>query len=98
MTEIFEEKKGKKPKAYDLEHLEDLGNRVFMTILPTNPEVFGKKERVTLNLELKNVPTVYVKIFEFHSENYYRAKLKPITSNINLEGLLPAYEKTFNFD
>jgi len=41
VTEIFdEEKKGKKPKAYDLELLEDLGNKVYMTILQSNKENF----------------------------------------------------------
>jgi len=52
---------------------------------------------VTLKLELKNVPKIFVKIFEFHSENYYRATLKPITSSINLEGLIPAFEETHEF-
>ncbi|MBK8156620.1 MAG: hypothetical protein IPK55_11785 [Streptococcus sp.] len=75
-----------------------MGNKVFMTILPSNKEVFQRKERVVLHLEMKNVPKVYIKIFEFHSENYYRAKLKSVTSNIDLEGLLPAWEKTFSFE
>lgn len=47
---------------------------------------------------MKNVQKVYVKIFEFHSENYYWATLKPITSSINLEGLIPAYEEVFEFN
>jgi len=68
-----------------------------MTILSTNKEVFEWKEKVTLKLELKNVPKIFVKIFEFHSENYYRATLKPITSSINLEGLIPAFEETHEF-
>lgn len=69
-----------------------------MTILPTNKELFNRAENVTLTLELKNVPKIFVKIYEFHSENYYRATLKPITSNINLEGLIPAYEETHDFN
>lgn len=40
ISDIFEEKKGKKPKANDLEFLEELGNKVQMTILPNNKEVF----------------------------------------------------------
>lgn len=98
ISDIFEEKKGKKPWANDLEYLEELGNRVLMTILPTNKELFNRAENVTLTLELKNVPKIFVKIYEFHSENYYRATLKPITSNINLEGLIPAYEETHDFN
>lgn len=58
----------------DLENVkkyEALAKKVLINILDFNSQIFRRDERVKLFLELKNVPTLYVKIFEFNSENYY---------------------------
>jgi hypothetical protein len=43
------------------------------------------------------VPTLYVKIFEFNSENYYRKTLSPFRTDVNLDGLISTDEKVFEF-
>ncbi len=40
--------------------------------LESNPEKFKIKQDVTLNLELKNVGVLYIKLFEFNTETYYK--------------------------
>ena len=53
-------------KKYEL-----LAKKVMIDIMDFNASTFKREERVKLSLMLKNVPTLYVKIFEFNSENYY---------------------------
>jgi len=81
--------------------------------LESNPEQFRVEDEVKLTLELKNVQTLYIKIFEFNTETYYKKTLKPFNTGVNLDGLIastervvedfkdrPAnkkYQETFNF-
>ena len=37
-----------------------------------NSEYFPKEEPVVLHIDVKNVPTLHLKIFEINTENYYR--------------------------
>lgn len=62
-----------------------------------NASTFKREERVKLSLMLKNVPTLYVKIFEFNSENYYRKNLQPFKTDVNLDGLISTDEKVYEF-
>jgi hypothetical protein len=61
-------------------------------------KVFGIGEDVSLFLELKNTPTLFVKIYEINLENYYRSTLSPFKTDINLDGLLPSEEKKYNYN
>ena len=44
-------------------------------------------------MELKNVQTLYIKIFEFNTETYYKKTLQPFSPDINLDGLVASNEK-----
>lgn len=84
----------------DLENIkkyEQLAKKVMIQILDFNPDLYKRNDRVKLHLELKNVPTLYVKIFEFNSENYYRKNLAPFRTDVNLDGLISTDEKVFEF-
>ena len=102
LSEVFEEFQflaGKELKK-DLENIkkyELLAKKVMIQILDFNPEIYKKNDRVKLHLELKNVPTLYVKIFEFNSENYYRKNLAPFRTDVNLDGLISTDEKVYEF-
>ena len=41
-----------------------------------------------LNVELKNIPYLTIKIFEFCTENFYLKNSKEIDDSINLDGLI----------
>lgn len=45
-----------------------------VTLCPFNKVYFKHGEPVKLYVELKNIPKLNVKIFEFNSENYYIQK------------------------
>ena len=62
-----------------------------------NPSQFLPNEEVILDLEIKNIQELYVKIFEINTESYYLKHLAPFDSDVNLEGLLSSYEQLHHF-
>ena len=68
-----------------------------MTFLPENKDKFKIQEVVELNLAVKNVSTVYCKVFEFNTLNYYRKNMKPFDSSIDLDGLERTINRKFEF-
>ena len=77
---------------------EKLAKEVHIKIFDSNKDKFKKDETVKINIELKNVPTLYIKIFEFNCENYYRKNLAPFKTNVNLDGLISSDEKVFKYE
>jgi hypothetical protein len=48
---------------------------VIIRFLENNQELFRVEDEVQLKLEIKNVQTLYIKIFEFNTETYYKKTL-----------------------
>ena len=51
-----------------------------------------------LDLFVKNVPTLLVKVFEINTANFYRTQLREVDTDINLDGLVANDEKTHQYD
>lgn len=68
-----------------------------MRFLESNREQFKVDEEVSLAIELKNINTLYVKIFEFNTETYYKKNLLPFNTSVNLDGLIASNEKVFEY-
>lgn len=77
---------------------QELRNRVLLDFEYTNRDLFAADEPVALDLHVKNVPTLIVKVFEVNTTNYYRRKRAEIDSSINLDGLVPNWETTYSYD
>ncbi len=77
---------------------QQLMERVDLDFLATNPEFFAPTDAVQLELHTKNIKTLIVKIFEINTENYYRKHNSEIDTNIVLDGLVPNFEQTFQYD
>lgn len=93
---------GKDLKSLNTEHyssseFETLAKKVEIELVDSNKPVFKPEERVRIVTELKNVPTLYVKIFEFNSENYYRKNMAPFRTDVNLDGLIASFEDSYEF-
>lgn len=73
-------------------------DRVDIEFLPTNPEFFSANDPVTLDLHVKNVENLIVKVFEINTSNYYRKHRREVDTDINLDGLVPNFEQTFSYD
>lgn len=77
------------PSAY-----QELKDRVDLDFLPSGKSRFGMDENVVLDLRVKNIDTLIIKIFEINTENYYREHEQEIGTDINLDGLMANEERT----
>ena len=59
----------------DIKKYQSISNEVILRFLESNKEIFRVDEAVELSLELKNIQTIYIKIFEFNTETYYKKTL-----------------------
>jgi hypothetical protein len=75
------------------DQIQALQRRVDMDFAFTNRELFAPDEAPHLDLYVKNVKKLIVRVFEINTLNYYRDQQKPVDIQINLDGLVPNYEK-----
>jgi len=75
-----------------------LKERVDLDFDHANPEQFGPDEKVTLDVHVKNVRTLLVKVYKLNAFNYYRDQLQEAGTGIDLDGLVANQEKTFTYD
>lgn len=80
------------------EKFKELKERIDIDFAYSNKTQFSADEPVTLDLHLKNVPSLLVKVFEINTLNFYKTQLMEIETNINLDGLVANSEKTHTFD
>ncbi len=74
-----------------------LQKRVDIDFVATNPTTFDPNDNVSLELEIKNVDTLIVKIFELNTLNYYRDQVRELNTDVNLDGLVPNFERTLTY-
>jgi hypothetical protein len=80
------------------EKYQALKERIDIDFAFTNKKVLGANESVSLDLHLKNVQTLIVKVFEINTQNFYRENLREIDTDINLDGLVANVETTFQYN
>ena len=74
-----------------------LKERIDLDFAHTNKELFTADEPVALDLEVKNVGTLIVKVFEINTQNFYRQNLAEVDTDVNLDGLVANEEKTYEY-
>lgn len=77
---------------------EQLKKRVDLEFVPSNKTHFRPEDDVTLELYVKNVPKLFVKVFEINTPVYYRVNDREIDTDINLEGLVANVERVFEYE
>jgi hypothetical protein len=75
-----------------------LKDRIDLDFAYTNKTDFAADEAVKLELFVKNAPTLLVKVFEVNTTNFYRAQLREVDTDINLDGLVANVEQTHKSD
>lgn len=75
-----------------------LKERVDLDFAPTSQTIYGPDEKVTIELDVKNVDTLIVKVFEINARNYYQQFGREVNTDINLDGLVANEELTFHYD
>jgi len=74
-----------------------LKERVDIDFAPTNKQVFGPDEPVSLDVYVKNVSNLIVKVFEINAMNYYRENKREVDTDINLDGLVANEETVYPY-
>ena len=79
---------------FDPKEFKKIQDEVIIRFKETNKETFGVNESVNLTLDIKNVPELVMKVFQFNTETYYKKNLKPFDTSINLQGMVPSFQKS----
>lgn len=74
-----------------------LKERVDIDFAPANKSRFAAGEPIALELLVKNVPTLIVKVFEINTVNFYREELREIDTDIKLDGLVANDESVASY-
>ncbi|MDU9051008.1 MAG: hypothetical protein Q3M30_19350 [Candidatus Electrothrix sp. Rat3] len=70
-----------------------LRDRVDIEILPENRTYLGLDDKVALQVALKNIRDLTVKVYAINTTGYYRQKGTEITTAIELDGLVPNQQR-----
>ncbi|CAD2221525.1 hypothetical protein, conserved [Angomonas deanei] len=81
--------------AGELEHLQCAKRLTFARWCRRS---FSPDESVELTLEVKNISQLSVRVFEIHTENYYRRFGEEISSSVSVKGLVPSRTEEMTFD
>jgi hypothetical protein len=71
-----------------------LKERVDIDFDPTNKTTFAGDEPVHLDVYVKNISTLIVKVFEINTLNYFRSNKRELDTDVNLDGLVANAERT----
>jgi hypothetical protein len=77
---------------------EALKERVEIEFAPDQRTHHGALDEVALELDVKNVPTLLVKVFELNTFNIYAETLKEIDASLALDGLVANEEISYSYD
>ncbi len=80
------------------ELFQQLKQRVEIEFDPTNRTTYSADEPVALDLHVKNVGTLIVKVFEINTKNFYREQLREVDTDVNLDGLVANRETTHTYN
>ncbi len=75
-----------------------LKDRIDLDFDPANKALFDVDEAVSLDLWVKNVETLIVKVFDVNTQNYYRSNLREVNTDIDLDGLVANEENVYTYD
>jgi len=81
----------------DPSYYERLKDRVDIEFAPTQEHYLSAGDPVVIDVDVKNVETLIVKVFEVDTYNFYREKGVPVDASINIDGLVANHEKTYTF-
>ncbi|GDY07085.1 hypothetical protein LBMAG52_05710 [Planctomycetia bacterium] len=80
------------------ELFQQLKQRVEIEFDPTNRTTYSAEDPVALDLHVKNVGTLIVKVFEINTKNFYREQLREVDTDVNLDGLVANRETTHTYN
>jgi hypothetical protein len=82
----------------DPSYYEKLRDRVEIRFAPTVTEYFAPEQAVALDVDVKNVDTLLVKVFRIHTLNHHRETGRDVDASIDLDGIVANEERTLRVD
>ncbi len=79
------------------EKYQELQQRVDLDFAFTNSRYFTLDGPLRMDLYVKNVPTLIVKVYEINTFNYYQQNQHEVNTDINLDGLMANAEQTYSY-
>ena len=76
----------------------NLMKEIILNICDHNKDRFNINDDIELILEIKNIQSLYINIYEINTENYYYHNQKEFDTNISLEGIIPTFEDKLTFN
>jgi hypothetical protein len=76
---------------------QQLKERVDIDFAHGSKRFYAPDEPVALDVSLKNVPTLIVKVFEINTLNFHRENQRDLNTDINLDGLVANDEQTYEY-
>jgi hypothetical protein len=80
------------PEAYQA-----LKDRVDLDFDPAGKQTYASPDEVTLDLYVKNVPKLLVKVYEINTENVHRTTGAQVNTDLNLDGLTANSEQSHDY-
>ena len=76
---------------------QELVERVELELLPENPRQVREGDTLALELHLKNVAQLFVKVFRIDPVTYFAIHGKPVSADLDLDGLAASHEQVLSF-
>ncbi|MCA9147917.1 MAG: hypothetical protein KDA92_01395 [Planctomycetales bacterium] len=80
------------------EEYQRLRDRVDIDFAPTNSTAYSAADEIALDVYVKNVPNLLVKVFRINALNYYRDQLVHVPTDISLDGLVANQATAHKFE
>ncbi len=74
-----------------------LTERVDLDFAPTNAKYFGPDEKITLDVDVKNVKSLIVKVYRVNALKYYQQAGQPVPLSLDLDGLVANEQNTCEY-
>lgn len=75
-----------------------LRDRIELNFALQNPRQFRPGQTVTLEINVKHVDKLLVKVFEIQAFNYYQQHKSAVDQAIDLDGMVATHERTLTYD
>ena len=76
----------------------ELKQRVDLDFAFTNSRSFAAEDPIRMDLHVKNVSTLIVKVYEINTFNFYQQNQREVNTDINLDGLVANSEQTYKYE
>lgn len=82
----------------EAQQVKELKERIELEFLANNKVVIKPQDAIELNVRIKNVKKLIIKIYKLNLVNFYRENLTEVSTAIDLDGLVANEERVIEYD